>query len=410
VGLIEDFIARYAKEFDFYDQAGRLAAQRLEADLQAAGVRSIVTSRAKSLSRLEEKCRQRDRSHGGYRSVDDIFADIVDLSGIRVALYFPGERGQVDGTVSRLFHVISKRDFPDPTKTARHNRRFAGYSATHYRVQLREVDLDDSVKRYAIARIEIQVASVLMHAWSEVEHDMVYKPLTGALSNNEYSLLDQLNGLVMAGEIALEQLQKAGEARVAVRGRRIENHYDLAAHLLSRAADITTEPIGDAGLGRVDLLFDLLSELRIDTPELLAPYLDALHGDLEHRPLAEQLIDALLAEDSSRYEVYGSIRARRRRTIFETSSEEDEVYRQVGVFLSCWVELERLLREFSKGRPIMPTGRQLRELNLINSDMLVEYDQLRSLRNLLVHGIEIPSAEVLADAAERVQAIVATIN
>ena len=30
MGLIEDFITRYRKEYDFYDQASRLAAQALE--------------------------------------------------------------------------------------------------------------------------------------------------------------------------------------------------------------------------------------------------------------------------------------------------------------------------------------------------------------------------------------------
>jgi hypothetical protein len=40
VPLIDDFIARYRKEYDFYDQAARLVAQALEANLQAAGIRS----------------------------------------------------------------------------------------------------------------------------------------------------------------------------------------------------------------------------------------------------------------------------------------------------------------------------------------------------------------------------------
>ena len=42
-----------------------------------------------------------------------------------------------------------------------------------------------------------------MHAWSEVEHDLVYKPLQGTLSDEELAILDELNGLVLAGEIAL---------------------------------------------------------------------------------------------------------------------------------------------------------------------------------------------------------------
>ena len=46
---------------------------------------------------------------------------------------------------------------------------------------MKEESLDKSQQKYAAARIEIQVASVLMHAWSEVEHDLVYKPLSGCL-------------------------------------------------------------------------------------------------------------------------------------------------------------------------------------------------------------------------------------
>src|SRR5690606_9552985 len=92
------------------------------------------------------------------------------------------------------------------------------YWATHYRLKLRESSLQEGQKRYAAARVEVQVASVLMHAWSEVEHDLVYKPLQGTLSDEEYAILDELNGLVLAGEIALERLQKAGEARVTREG------------------------------------------------------------------------------------------------------------------------------------------------------------------------------------------------
>jgi hypothetical protein len=47
--LIDEFIARYRKEYDFYDHAARLATQLLEQSLQSAGIRAIVTSRAKSL-------------------------------------------------------------------------------------------------------------------------------------------------------------------------------------------------------------------------------------------------------------------------------------------------------------------------------------------------------------------------
>jgi ppGpp synthetase/RelA/SpoT-type nucleotidyltranferase len=410
--LIDQFMARYTKEYDFYSQAARIAHQKLESNLQAAGVRSIVTARAKSPARLEDKCRQRDAKRSGYSSIDEIYDDIVDLAGVRVALYFPGEIDQVDGMITRLFNVLIKKEFPDLDKLQA-GKRFSGYSATHYRVQLKEDDLNETEKRYAAARIEIQVASVLMHAWSEVEHDLDYKPLAGNLSDDEYGILDLLNGLVMTGEIALERLQKAGEARVASSGRKIANHYDLAVHLLSAAGDITDKPISESGLGRVDLLFDFISVLGIDTPELLQPYIDALHGNVELRPLAEQIIDALLAEDPERYKIYDSIRAQRPWARIKTEADS-ETYRYIGMFMARWMELEALLRELSppSTRPvsILEAARKIMGSSLLTEEMFREFDQLRRMRNLLVHGFELPAIADLEEATRRLDIILDEIR
>ena len=411
--LIDQFLARYTKEYDFYSQAASITQQKLEAELQAAGVRCIVTARAKSFSSLEQKCRKREVSKGKYASIERIYDDIVDLAGARVALYFPGEIDQVDGTITRLFKIVEKRKFPDKEKVRPGNPRFSGYTATHYRVQLKEDDLSDTEKRYAAARIEIQVASVLMHAWSEVEHDLIYKPLAGELSEEEYALLDQLNGLVQSGEIALERMQKAGAARVATSNRRIANHYELAALLLSAGEGLREEPITDSGLGNVDLLFDFIEALDIDTPASLQPYIDALHGNVEMRPLADQIIDSLLVADQSYYQIYNSIREQRPWVSARTTADE-ELYRHIGMFMSRWMELEALVRQVSRslpGRsPVLPTAQQLLTLGLISQDHVFDFESLRRMRNLLVHGVELPAGEQLDEAANRLDGILAEVR
>jgi hypothetical protein len=252
-----------------------------------------------------------------------------------------------------------------------------------------------------------------MHAWAEVEHDLVYKPLGGELSADEYAVLDLLNGLVISGGIALEQLQKAGEARVAANDRKIANHYELATLLLSAGEGLTSEPINEAGLGRVDQLFDFIHDLGIDTPALLRPYLEALHGNLELRPLAEQIIDALLFEDSSRYAVYDAIRAQRSWESSQTEPE-DELYHHIGKFMKCWMELESLLRNAvppqKRNRPIILSTGQLLSMNLLTEDTAYDFEQLRRIRNLLVHGVELPSARDLDEATKRLRVILADIK
>ena len=46
--LIQQFIDTYKMKWTFYDAAGRLAAEKLQLALQNAGIRAIVTSRAKN--------------------------------------------------------------------------------------------------------------------------------------------------------------------------------------------------------------------------------------------------------------------------------------------------------------------------------------------------------------------------
>jgi len=368
----------------------------------------MVTSRAKSPARLEAKVRQRARTKT-YATLEDISKDIVDLAGARVALYFPGERDQVDRLVRQLFTLLGPaKEFPASSKPS-YQKRFSGYWATHYRVQLKESSLGTAQQRYAEARVEIQVASVLMHAWSEVEHDLVYKPFEGTLSEEEYAILDELNGLVIAGEIALERLQKAGEVRVAGSEREFVNHFDLASHVLSSTAVAAHGPLADSALGRVDLLFELLQRLELLTPDQLKPYIEAVHHDTERRPIAEQIIDRLLAEDESRYKVYEEIRTARPLSVRAEEAVEPSaaaLHEAIGHLLSEWARLERITRDIytskDQHRVIMPTGKLMAQFV---PDM-GEFERIRRIRNGVVHGMDVVDPADLHDAANRLHEIV----
>lgn len=421
MGLVDDFIARYRKEYDFYDQAARLVAQALEARLQAEGIRSIVTSRAKSPARLLSKVQQRATSKA-YEDIEEIYADIVDLAVIRVALYFPGEREQLDTVIKELFAVVgAPRTFPEKVlgaasvkADAPYRKRFSGYWATHYRVQMRDSALGEAQKRYAEAQVEIQVASVVMHAWAEVEHDLVYKPLQGALSDDEYAILDELNGLVIAGEIALERLQRAAESRVASADRPFANHFDLAAHLLARTSSLLRGPQGDTALGRVDQLFELLKQLNLATPHAIQRYVESLHGDTERRPISEQITDQLLAEDDARYQLYESVRQAQFATsqVSEHQPREADLHEAIGYFLKEWIALEKRLRTLVGGdaKFVIPTGKMLAQVRMLDEEARLEIDRIRRVRNNLVHGVEMPNPADIREDAQRLRKLVALLQ
>jgi ppGpp synthetase/RelA/SpoT-type nucleotidyltranferase len=230
--IINLFMERYSKEFDFYSNLSKKVEEHLRTKLHSFGVRAIVSSRAKSPNRLRDKIIDRN---GGkpYSSVESIYNDIVDLAGVRVALYFPGDVPKVEEIISSEFETEEKpKSFPENKKKNKtpnnYQKTFSGYAAKHFRVKMKGGD------RYANNYpVEIQVASVLMHAWSEVEHDLVYKPLQGNLSQEELMILDEINGLVLNGNLALQRLQAAGLKRTESDNYEFKNHYDLALFFIS---------------------------------------------------------------------------------------------------------------------------------------------------------------------------------
>ena len=111
VGFIEEFVKEYERQFDFWDATARTARGLLESELASSGLRSIVTSRAKSVDRLLQKIQQRDRQ-SPYPSVHAIRDDIADLAGVRVALYFPGQMDEAEQIIRSILTVHHKRTFP----------------------------------------------------------------------------------------------------------------------------------------------------------------------------------------------------------------------------------------------------------------------------------------------------------
>ena len=413
MGIIEEFMERYNRELDYYRKAAEICAQQCEDGLESLGIRAIVTNRAKRSDKLLDKIRKRNKEKS-YQSAVDIYDDIVDLAGVRIALYFPGDRDTVRRFILNTFNLASDpKEFPGKSKSS-YKKRFSGYWATHFRVRLRPDSLNDDGKRYADTKIEIQVASVLMHAWSEVDHDLVYKPQSGQLSEDEYAILDELNGLVMSGEIALERLQRAIETRVKGDKREFANHYELASHLYESLRSQKVK-IDDQMMGDINVLFTLLEEAKLNSVSKLAPYVKNVSIDTEDRPIVQQIIDEIILADKALYDKYELIR---NEIEFRTRYRKERVYsspqkkQAFGEFMLEWIAFEHAMREINyvKNPRKRPKGifniRDVKSLGTFDAKELDEINRLRNIRNQLVHGIEIPDAEYLNQQAKSISDVV----
>lgn len=400
--LINQFIDNYKKKFNYYESVGRLAAGQLEAVLRSSGIRAMVTYRAKNPGRLKSKVLRRNvKRPVPYRNIKEIYEDIADLCGVRVSLYFPGDRLQADQLIRDQFHILESKQFPEQSKPPTYHKRFSGYWANHYRVYLREELVQPSEKRYCRARIEIQVASVLMHAWSEVEHDLIYKPLQGTLSKEELAILDELNGLVLAGEIALERLQAAGNERIRSKNAVFNNQYELASYLYNYlSSNFRPEDI-ELRMGNIELLFRLLSSLKLLDVKYMGPILKAVKFEKDKR----QIIDQIISGNEKRYLAYQSLKA-------AGSKEDEERLKAISAFFSQWVPLEALLNRTTKrsSRSLSVFNiNALKRTGLFDKDSLNQIAFLRKMRNTLIHDIEVPEISCIRELAEQARALNETL-
>jgi hypothetical protein len=91
---------------------------------------------------------------------------VTDLLGLRVTVYFEDAIDAVASALESCFAV----DYAHSTDKLRFDdhRRF-GYRSLHY------VCAFDDARLPPEARFEVQVRTVVQHAWAEVEHDLGYK-------------------------------------------------------------------------------------------------------------------------------------------------------------------------------------------------------------------------------------------
>ena len=94
MSIIDTFLLRYAKEYDFYNELAHQVAMICETIIHRSGIRAIVTYRAKKPESLKDKLMKRNAIKK-YQSIEQIYRDIVDLSGVRIAIYFPGDREEI---------------------------------------------------------------------------------------------------------------------------------------------------------------------------------------------------------------------------------------------------------------------------------------------------------------------------
>jgi putative GTP pyrophosphokinase len=135
--------------------------------LQEAGIDvAQLECRTKTVASFVEKIIRKNK----YRAP---LQDVTDLVGVRIIVYDPADCAAVDQLIRDEFTVD---DSNSPKWSVENEPERFGYLSQHYVVSLTKVRCDLSEYRnFAKFKAEIQVRTVMQHAWAAVDHKIRYK-------------------------------------------------------------------------------------------------------------------------------------------------------------------------------------------------------------------------------------------
>jgi ppGpp synthetase/RelA/SpoT-type nucleotidyltranferase len=167
-----------------------------------------ITGREKDPDSFERKASQTSADNPSVAKYDNPLGQITDKAAVRVTTYFLDNVGLVLKVIDDEFEVRDRTDkaSSDPDRL--------GYQSIHYLVRYRQdrTRLSD-YRRFAGLVAEIQVRTILQHAWAEIEHDIQYKAIAAVpeLIRRRFAALA---GLI---EIADREFQAIANENLAIR-------------------------------------------------------------------------------------------------------------------------------------------------------------------------------------------------
>jgi ppGpp synthetase/RelA/SpoT-type nucleotidyltranferase len=147
-----------------YDTLGINLAQALELFLIEKDIKVLsVSYRVKDKDSFIEKI---DR-----KKYEKPFDEIEDICGIRIICYYKTDVDKIAEIIAKEFEVLENQDKEELLEADQF-----GYRSTHFIVKIKKDWLQaPNYRGLENLKAEIQIRTVLMHAWAEIEHKLAYK-------------------------------------------------------------------------------------------------------------------------------------------------------------------------------------------------------------------------------------------
>ncbi|HII07048.1 MAG TPA: RelA/SpoT domain-containing protein [Methanotrichaceae archaeon] len=217
----ESAISEYRKIRPNYEKFTQTAKKMISDILRSENLKChSIEARAKEIDEFGKKAAKSLKSDTTKPKYPNPLSDITDMAGVRVITFLPRTVEGVCKLIEREFEILEKTD--KATKLMDEGK--IGYQSVHYLVKMRSSRTHlPEYKPYEDLILEIQVRTILQHAWAEMEHGIQYK------NEEEIPTLVKrrftaLAGLLDIADREFQTLQEEYEQKKKQQGKEIERH------------------------------------------------------------------------------------------------------------------------------------------------------------------------------------------
>jgi ppGpp synthetase/RelA/SpoT-type nucleotidyltranferase len=220
----ETFTSWLEHELPKFDSLTSTVVSILENLLRAADIDFLaVTGRTKALTSIEGKIQRKNYSNPQ--------GELTDISGIRVIVYFESDVKRVSEVIEKAFRIDKPNSLD---RDALLSVDQLGYRSVHFVCDLgaSRITLPE-YHHLSDLRFEVQVRTVLQHAWAELAHDRNYK-FSGTLPRTLERELYLYAGMLEIADKGFDKLSREIEEYARnVRERATAGDYDIELNSVS---------------------------------------------------------------------------------------------------------------------------------------------------------------------------------
>jgi ppGpp synthetase/RelA/SpoT-type nucleotidyltranferase len=217
VGVTADrWLVAYTAEYEQYKAAAKEIQGQIADALNGNSLNiHLIEARAKTPDSVAEKIERR-----GYGRPAIQFDDLL---GARVITLFDHSVADTVGKLKARFEVDEQRS---TNKTAKLRLRQVGYRSHHLVLKARATGMTPVAQVLRKTFVEVQVRSVISHAWAEIEHSLRYK-IGDGIPNDLARRFDALAGTLELVDREFSGIEEATVELVRGKASRYRSNDDL---------------------------------------------------------------------------------------------------------------------------------------------------------------------------------------